>query len=231
MSDDQTSPEEEKEGQPSPDQTKADAAKSASDKPMGDEAAKAAEPAAEKPPEKPKTPRKRTPKATAEKLGGEAGEKPAPKPAAKKPEKAPMKPAAPPPEERAEKRSIFREPVVLWSVIGGVVVILLAAGYVAWNQFGPHGARTASNPLSERSICQATLDKATSYGVIPPTSALASPDPDKTQIDGRVTCHGQSGEAKFAMTVDVVCDDMGKDSCLKLYSVKQNDGAALFQRQ
>jgi len=245
MSDGHTGPEEKKEGPP--DQTAEEAEKAASEKPVSEEAQASAEQASA--PEKPAPkPRKRTPKATAEKLGGEADEKPAPKsspkkavrpaaekpahkPAAKPAEKGPMKPAAKASEDAGEKRSIFREPVVLWSAIGGAVVILLAAGYVAWNQFGHHGAATASNPLSERSICQATLDRATSYGVIPPTSALASPDPDKTQINGRVTCHAQLGAMLYAMTVDVVCDDMGKDSCLKLYSVKQNDGTSLFQRQ
>ena len=246
MSDGQTGPEEKKEG--APDQTTEAAAKQA--RPEGEEAQAPSAEAAEKPAaEKPKAPRKRAPKATVERLPGEAAEKPAEKPAkapAKKAEKpaakpakpaekpagkGPMKQAAKTEEDGEQKRSVFREPVVFWSLIGGAVVILLAAGYVAWTQFGPAGSKGASNPLAERSICQATLDRASAYGVIPPNTALSSPDPDKTQTDGRVTCHGEAGQMQYAITVDVVCTDMGKDSCLNLYSVKQGDGTALFQRQ
>ena len=133
---------------------------------------------------------------------------------------------------KASPLAILREPVVMWSVIGGLFVIVLALGYVAWSQMGHHhGGSAAQNALADRSICEATLDRVRAYGVIPPDTALASPDPDKTEVDGRVTCHAQSGQAQFAMVVDVHCDDMSKDDCLNLYSVKQNDGTALFQRQ
>ncbi len=155
------------------------------------------------------------------------------------PKKKPAKAAASEPKPAAEDApakpgalAILREPVVMWSVIGGLVVVALALGYVVWNQMSHHhGGTAAENALADRSICEATLDRVQAYGVIPPDTTLSSADPDKTQTDGRVTCHAQSGQTQFAMTVDVHCDDMSKDDCLNLYSVKQNDGTALFQRQ
>lgn len=154
-----------------------------------------------------------------------------PKKEAAKTETAETKPTETKPA-KASPLAILSEPVVMWSVIGGLVVIVLALGYVAWSQMSHHhGGSAAQNALADRSICEATLDRVRAYGVIPPDTALSSPDPDKTQTDGRVTCHAQSSVAQYAMAVDVHCDDMSKDACLNLYSVKQNDGTALFQRQ
>jgi hypothetical protein len=116
-------------------------------------------------------------------------------------------------------------------VIGGAIVILAALGYVGWTQFGPHPAPGSADALAARSVCEATLDRVQAYGVVSPAATLSQADPDKTQVNGRVTCHAKAGAAQYAMTVDVPCDDMGKDSCIKLYSVKQADGTALFQRQ
>jgi len=141
---------------------------------------------------------------------------------------------APQAEKPAEAKSVgafavLREPMVMWSAIAGVAVIVLASGYVVWNHYG-HRHKTG-NALADRTVCEATLDRVRDYGVLPPNAALSAPDPDKTQTDGRVTCHAQVGQAQYGMTVDVECDDMGKDTCIKLYSVKQNNGPALFQRQ
>jgi hypothetical protein len=153
--------------------------------------------------------------AAAGKPAGEAAEKPAEKPAVEK-ARGPL--------------AALREPVVMWSVIGGAAVIVLAVGYVVWSHYAHHRGGSA-NALANRTICEATLDRVRDYGVLPQGATLSAADPDKTQVNGRVTCHAQMGQVQYAMTIDVVCDDMGKNSCLKLYSVKQADGAALFQRQ
>lgn len=223
MSDGHTGPDDkEEEGQTSAGDTNTQ--ESISDQAATDAAGQAL---AEKPAPKKRAPRK--PKPPSENPGAEisAAEKPAPRRVAQKPAEPP-----PPMQEPEEKRSAFREPIVMWSAIAGAIVILAALGYVGWTQFGPHHAGgTAGAALAERSVCQATLDRVLAYGVIPPAATLAQNDPDKTQVNGRVTCHAQAGSQQYAMTVDVPCDDMGKDTCIKLYSVKQGDGTALFQRQ
>lgn len=229
MSDGHTGPDDEQqEGHNAPEQTNTQepqAEKSAAEEPVAEQPP--GEPAAtDKPAPKKRAPRKPKPPAEA------SAEKPeAEKPAPKRPAQRAAEPPPPPPEEE-EKRSVLREPVVMWSVIGGAIVILAALGYVGWTKFGPHHtADTAANALANRSICEATLDRVQDYGVLSPGATLTQKDPDKTQVNGRVTCHAQAGTMQYAMTVDVPCDDMGKDSCLKLYSVKQADGTALFQRQ
>lgn len=219
MSDGHTGPDDdEHEGQTAPEQAN-EAEMTAAEEPV----AESPEQVAEKPAPKKRAPRK--PKAP----GEMAGERPAPRRAAQKP----AGPPSPPPGEDEEKRSALREPAVMWSLIGGAIVILAALGYIGWTKFGAHHGEggTAANALADRSICEATLDRVQSYGVLSPGATLTQADPDKTQVNGRVTCHAQAGTMQYAMTVDVPCEDMGKDTCLKLYSVKQADGTALFQRQ
>ncbi len=200
------------------------AEQAAGEEPAADEPA-AEEPAGQTAAEKP-APKKRAPRRSAPKAAGEKPRRAAQKPA------EPLPP--PPQEEEEESGGIFaalREPVVMWSVIGGAVVILAALGYVGWTQFGHHRAKGGANALAERSVCEATLDRVQAYGVLSPAAQLAQDDADKTQIKDRVVCHAKTQTMQYAMTVDVPCKDMGDDSCLKLYSVTQSDGTALFQRQ
>ena len=195
------------------------------------------QPAAEKSAPKKRAPRK--PKAAPETLATEQTEMAIEKPAAAKsaPKRAASKPVEPPPAgeaEEAENRGLFatlREPVVMWSVIGGAIVIVAALGYVGWTQFGHKAAPGSADALANRSVCEAALDRVMAYGVIPPAATLAQADADKTQVEQRVVCHAQAGGQQYALTVDVPCDDMAKDTCIKLYSVKQADGTSLFQRQ
>lgn len=228
MSEGHTGPDDEDEGQIAPEETNAQAAAIAEQPAAAAPVEGAGEQAiAEKPAPKKRAPRK--PKAVIEGAAPEksVSEKPAPKRGQKMAEAPP-----PPPVEEEEKRSAFREPVVLWSIVGGAIVILAALGYVGWTQFGSHPAGgTAANALANRSVCEATLERAQAYGILSSAATLAQSDPDKTQVDGRVTCHAQADGGQYAMTVDVPCDDMSKETCIKLYSVKQADGTSLFQRQ
>lgn len=229
MSEGHTGPDDEDEGQIAPEETNTQAAMAEQPAPEAPAAEAGEQAIAEKPAPKKRAPRK--PKAVIE---GAAPEKSvSEKPAPKRGQKMAEPPPPPPPVEEEEKRSAFREPVVLWSIVGGAIVILAALGYVGWTQFGPHqaGGSTAANALANRSVCEATLERAQAYGILSSAATLAQSDPDKTQVDGRVTCHAQADGGQYAMTVDVPCDDMSKETCIKLYSVKQADGTSLFQRQ
>lgn len=141
-----------------------------------------------------------------------------------------MTDAQPGPEQSQNapaKSSAFTNPKLLWGIIAVLVVIAGAAGFFLLGH-GKSGSLTVAS--SERSICQATLDRVRDYGVVPFDTTLANPDPDKNENQGLATCHARSGPAQYAMTVELRCDDMAKATCLDLYSVQQNDGTSLYQR-
>ena len=114
---------------------------------------------------------------------------------------------------------------LMWGVIGLVVVVLAGGGYYFWSK-GLLGSST-SGP----SVCETMVKRARDYGVVPPNTTLAQPDPSKNEADGRPLCSAQSGPTHYTMTADLICSDMNKMTCLTLHSVKQDDGTSLFQRQ
>jgi hypothetical protein len=66
-------------------------------------------------------------------------------------------------------------------------------------------------------------------GLVPNYAKLASTAPNATKAQGRYSCMAQTDVAKYTITGDLLCSDMRKAACLKLYSVKSDDGTVLYQ--
>ncbi|HET7335948.1 MAG TPA: hypothetical protein VFI93_12595 [Rhizomicrobium sp.] len=140
-------------------------------------------------------------------------------------------------DDQSSTRSPFANPMVLWGAIGVLVVVVLVAGYFLF--FHKGGVTGSSSQTAELSICNATLARARDYGVVPFAAKLTSEDATALDGDGdaaaqtekRYVCNAAAQESKFAITVGVSCKDMSDAKCFKLYTVKQDDGTLLFNRQ
>lgn len=111
---------------------------------------------------------------------------------------------------------------------GGLVAVALIAIVVFGGFLGPSG----------KAICTATLKQAQDFGVLSPSSTLASSSAKSTDVAGRKSCTAQSGDDTYVLLVDVKnedgehkkCKDFDKQSnCIKLYSVARSDGMTTYQ--
>ena len=127
----------------------------------------------------------------------------------------------------AETNSLIRNPLVL----AGVAVVVIGAavgGYFLWMK--PSAPKMTADGKPIPSLCEAALARVTAYGLVESDARLVSTVPSKTETANRMLCQAKSGETTYAMSVDVACDDLSKDKCLKLYSVTDSAGNSLFQR-
>lgn len=140
-------------------------------------------------------------------------------------------------DDQSSTRSPFANPMVLWGAIGVLILVVLVAGYFLF--FHKGGVIGGESQTAELSVCRATLARAREYGVVPFAAKLVSEDAkaldgnsdQATQTEKRYVCDAAAAESKFAITVGVSCKDMSNAKCFKLYTVKQDDGTVLFDRQ
>jgi hypothetical protein len=145
--------------------------------------------------------------------------------------------------EQADIRALKREwTISLAVVIGGFIIAIAVAAFLTFGQrqhalvpdqtqlpdHGPPHVRTAGDPAR---FCRTVLASAKAFGVVPGAGRLFDPDPRQTDQQGRYICDAQAGAAKYSIAADVVCPDIGKDRCVSIYNIAQDDGAVLYQRR
>ncbi len=84
---------------------------------------------------------------------------------------------------------------------------------------------------AEHQLCRMELANAQNYGLIPQFGRLSDPNPQKTDVQGRYVCQAATTAAKYNIAADLVCRDLTDPHCVALYSVTQDDGTVLYQRQ
>ncbi len=139
-----------------------------------------------------------------------------------------------------------------WVVIGGFIIAIAVAGYFTWQQHvqaqQDAAAAMAQEQAQDRAaaapspqqvaqmrarmnlmVCLRDVVNAATAGIIPNYAKLASAAPTPTKTQGRYTCMAATDVAKYKVTGDLICADMRKATCLKLYSVVSDDGTVLYQ--
>ena len=91
-------------------------------------------------------------------------------------------------------------------------------------------AQDASAQGPAQQFCSSAVGVAQSYGIVP-NAATPSGPPQKTDVTGRYVCLAQNGAARFTISVDLLCKELGDQRCFSLFTVTQDDGSVLFQRQ
>jgi hypothetical protein len=137
-------------------------------------------------------------------------------------------------------------------LIGGFIIAIAVAGYFTWTQHQQAEqaaaaqqaqiqaeAKAAAAPTPAQIakaqaemnlvVCVRIAINAVTSGVIPSYSKLASRAPIPTSVQGRYTCLAATDVAKYKVTADLLCSDMRKANCAKLYSVVSEDGTVLYQ--
>jgi len=155
--------------------------------------------------------------------------------------------------KRGTAREWFWARVVL---IGGFVVALAVAGYFAWQRheaiiaaqqqeaaalaqtaqpeptMTPEQMRRARADASAKAgmmICAMELLSAKNVGVIPPYGELADSEPHATSKKNRVACLAATQVTKYVIEADLMCRTLVDPKCMKLHSVKSDDGTMLYQ--
>ncbi len=125
------------------------------------------------------------------------------------------------------KAPLIRNPLVL----GGAAAVIAAAAVGGYFLFKPGAPKLDAHGKPIPSLCEAALVRAVDYGVVEGDTKLSSTEATASQTGNRMICKAKLGGEDYALTVDVACDDMSNDKCLKLYSVTDAAGNSLFQRQ
>ncbi len=130
-------------------------------------------------------------------------------------------------------------------VIGGFAIAIAVALYFAFRSAPaetPEAQAAAqtqqaaatqeeAEASAEHQLCRMELANAQNYGLIPQFGRLSDPNPQKTDIQGRYVCQAATQAAKYTIAADLVCRNLADPHCVALYSVTQDDGTVLYQRQ
>lgn len=145
----------------------------------------------------------------------------------------------------ALKREWLAARIVL---IGGFVLAIGLGAYAAyvWRTGIVHAREQAAaqlaaqenaayaqqaNALAGALLCKQALTNAQSFGIVPGYTKLTNDQPQPTSVTGRYACAAATDSSKFTITADLVCKDLKNPRCVPLYSVAQNGGEVLYQRQ
>lgn len=82
-----------------------------------------------------------------------------------------------------------------------------------------------------RQVCALALANAQNFGIVPGFTKIGDGQPKQTDVTGRYVCNAATEASQYVLAVDLVCSDLTNAKCVNLYSVAQDDGAILFQRQ
>lgn len=148
--------------------------------------------------------------------------------------------------EHRDIRAFEREwKISLFVVIGGFAIAIAVAAFLTFGKQrhaavpdqtqvaepAPPSDDVANNLNDPSQVCRTSLANAKNFGVLPNDGRLSDPDPRQTDQEGRYICDAQTGKAKYSIAVDIVCEDAAKESCVSIYSVSDDDGSVLYQRQ
>ena len=121
-------------------------------------------------------------------------------------------------------------------IVAALTVVLLVAAVVQFVIWPPSGT-TAPAAMSDDqrhaaalALCSAALASTQGFGIVPAYTKLASDTVQSGSVRGRYTCFAQTDAAKYQITFDLMCKDLGDAKCLNLYSVAQDGSGAIYQR-
>jgi hypothetical protein len=145
--------------------------------------------------------------------------------------------------EQSDIRALKREwTISLAVVIGGFVIAIAVAAFLTFGhkpratvpdetQVAEPAPPRESDLSDSKQVCRTALVNAKNFGVLPDAGRLTDQIPRPTDQQGRYVCDAQTAKAKYSLAVDVVCEQIAKAQCVNLYSISQDDGSVLYQRQ
>jgi hypothetical protein len=143
-------------------------------------------------------------------------------------------------EQGAGERALSREWLAARIVvIGGLVLAAALVAFFGWikptyltaPQLTAEQQEARATALAIRDMCTTGIAAAKAFGILPSYGHLASPNAGRTDVQGRYVCVAGTQVAKYLVAVELLCRDLKDRRCVSLYSVTQDDGTVLYQRQ
>jgi hypothetical protein len=142
------------------------------------------------------------------------------------------------------RRLQFEWYAALTTIIGGFVIAIAVAAYVTFGnkpaaqapavpptQAELQKARDAALMKAGAEICGLELANAQTFGVVPNFGRLLTQMPRATDVRGRYVCVAGTQVTKYVLAADLMCRNLKDARCVSLFSVTQDDGTVLYQRQ
>jgi hypothetical protein len=143
-------------------------------------------------------------------------------------------------EHQPNVRALKREWLAARVMAVLAVVLLLALGAMAimgwWQGPGPGASAPGSSPADTEArreegvaICTTALTVVQNLGLVPHFATLDGGDTKTTNVQGRYICDAKTDVAKYSVTFDLTCTNLGALKCIAPYSVTQ-DGTVIYKR-
>jgi len=143
-------------------------------------------------------------------------------------------------EQGAAQRALGREWLAARIVvIGGLIVAAVVVVFFGWikpayltaPQLTPEQQQARANAQAILDMCTTGVATAKAFGIVPSYGQLASLNVGRTDVQGRYVCVAATQAAKYLVAVELFCRNLKDRHCVSLYSVTQQDGTVLYQRQ
>jgi hypothetical protein len=109
-----------------------------------------------------------------------------------------------------------------------------------WQGQRPEGPATAVAPSALGNaearreegiaICTAALAAVQNLGLVPQFATLDGGDTQATGVRGRYVCAAKTDAAKYAVTFDLTCTNLGAANCIAPFSIIQDDNTVIYKR-
>jgi hypothetical protein len=142
------------------------------------------------------------------------------------------------------RRLQFEWYAALATIIGGFIVALAVAAYLTFgtksetqtaavlpSQADIQRAHAVAIAKLGAQLCGLELANAQTFGVVPNFGKLLTPMPRATDVRGRYVCVAGTQVTRYVLAGDLVCRNLKDSHCVSLFSVTQDDGTVLYQRQ
>jgi hypothetical protein len=128
-------------------------------------------------------------------------------------------------------------------VVAALVIFLVLVfgtmGIMGWWQ-GQRPEATAVAPSAPGSaearreegiaICSAALVAVQNLGLVPQFATLDGGDTQPTGVRGRYVCAAKTDAAKYAVTFDLTCTNLGAANCIAPFSIIQDGNTVIYKR-
>jgi hypothetical protein len=122
----------------------------------------------------------------------------------------------------------------IFAVLGGlflIAIVVLAVMSVPSAPVRTASANPAIQPAMAKALCTAGLASAQAFALVPAYTKLAGDFVQAGALKGRYICFAQTDAARYQIAFDLMCRDLNRPNCVRLFSVVQDGTGAIYQRR
>jgi len=111
-----------------------------------------------------------------------------------------------------------------------VAIVVLAVTSAPTVPVSPPRQTTAIAPAMAKALCTAGLASAQAFALVPAYTKLAGDFVQIGAVKGRYICFAQTDAARYQIAFDLMCRDLNRPNCVRLFNVIQDGSGAIYQR-